>query len=92
MKQIVATPDRQVQREQPVVKLLLTLENKTSRKQEKIPFHVEIRWSHGGFGGNPEAKLYKEFAWLDLPFVTKILGGERYQKTRLIAMADLNRI
>lgn len=33
-----------------------------------LGFRVEIRWSHGKFCGNPEAKLYKQFGWTGVPF------------------------
>jgi len=36
-------------------------------KSKKLKYHVEIRWSHGKFCGNPEAKLYKHFLWKDAP-------------------------
>jgi len=29
--------------------------------------HVEIRWSHGQFGGNPEAKVYLDTPHNDVP-------------------------
>lgn len=34
---------------------------------------VEIRWSHGKFCGNPEAKVYKNFSYKDLPWNTIII-------------------
>lgn len=34
---------------------------------------LEIRWSHGKFGGNPEAKVYKLFSYKSLPWNTVIL-------------------
>lgn len=37
------------------------------------PFHIEIRWSHGKFAQAPEAKLYKDFNWADIPFVETIV-------------------
>ena len=69
---LVATPD--LTRGQSVVDLCMTLEQKDSRHTYELPFHVEIRWSHGKFCGNPEGKLYKEFTWSSVPFFTNILG------------------
>jgi hypothetical protein len=69
---LVATPD--LTRGQSVVDLCMTLEQKDSRQIHELPFHVEIRWSHGKFCGNPEAKLYKEFIWSSVPFFTNVLG------------------
>lgn len=34
---------------------------------------IEIRWSHGKFCGNPEAKVYKLFSYKNLPWNTVIL-------------------
>lgn len=34
---------------------------------------VELRWSHGKFCGNPEAKVYKNFSYKDLPWNTVII-------------------
>ena len=36
-------------------------------------FSVEVRWSHGKFNGNPEAKLYKKFAYKDVPWCYNII-------------------
>ena len=59
-------------RGQSVVEVLVEVQNKTSRERYSMPFHVEIRWSHGKFCGNPEGKLYKEFAWRDTPFFVSL--------------------
>jgi hypothetical protein len=45
-----------------------TLHFRHQDKAFSLPFHAEIRWSHGKFCGNPEAKLYKDFKWTDVPF------------------------
>lgn len=68
---LVATPD--LTRGQSVVNICMTLEGKTSKASQHMDFHVEIRWSHGKFCGNPEAKLYKEFPWSSVPFFGKII-------------------
>jgi len=39
-----------------------------------VPFHAEIRWSHGRFSGNPEAKLYRDFDdWSMVPGIVRIV-------------------
>lgn len=63
---IIATPD--LDRGQSVVNIQMRVEEKTSKINNLFNFHVEIRWSHGKFCGNPEAKLYKEFTWSSVPF------------------------
>lgn len=39
------------------------VEDRNSGAQHRVQGHVEVRWSHGRFGGPPEAKVY-----LDTPF------------------------
>jgi len=58
---------------QSVVKFFLKIKNKKNKEMYSFNFHAEIRWSHGKFCGNPEGKLYKDFAWGDLPFVKDLL-------------------
>ena len=67
---LIATPD--LTRGQSVVDICMVLEEKTSKANHSMDFHVEIRWSHGKFCGNPEAKLYKEFSWSSVPFFRNI--------------------
>ncbi len=43
-----------------------TRQRGTGRLQE-IAGHVEIRWSHGKFGGSPEAKVYLDTPYEDVP-------------------------
>jgi len=43
---------------QPMVSWKAVIAEKKSRFLHEIKGHVEIRWSHGRFCGNPEAKLY----------------------------------
>jgi hypothetical protein len=66
-----ASPD--LQRRQSVVKIDVVVQEKLSRSQHQFQFHSEVRWSHGKFCGNPEAKLYKDFAWTDVPFFSPIV-------------------
>jgi len=63
---IAASPD--LSRRQSVVLIDLTVEDRSSGNRLPLRFHAELRWSHGKFCGNPEAKFYKHFFWRDLPF------------------------
>lgn len=38
-----------------------------------LDFHAEVRWSHGKFCGNPEAKLYKNVHYAEVPFLGRII-------------------
>lgn len=53
---------------QPEVLLVFLFKDKTTNEVFKIPLKVEIRWSHGKFCGNPEAKVYKQWSYMDLPW------------------------
>jgi len=53
-------------RKQSVVNIDINY-RKRAGESKKLKYHVEIRWSHGKFCGNPEAKLYKHFPWKDAP-------------------------
>lgn len=80
-----ATIDTRIVRKQPVIKLILTYEHRTSRRIYNLDFRVELRWSHGRFCGNPEAKLYKEFQWNEaVPFVTPIYTELPYRKIGIV--------
>ncbi|MBI3398466.1 MAG: hypothetical protein HY026_04455 [Deltaproteobacteria bacterium] len=63
-----ADPDRK----QCVVNFVLKLTNKENNKVVELPYHAEIRWSHGKFCGNPEGKLYKDFKWVDVPLLLSL--------------------
>ena len=52
-------------RKQSVVNILLRYRDKDKNLRD-LSYHVEIRWSHGKFCGNPEAKLYKHFLWKEV--------------------------
>lgn len=71
-------------RRQSVVNLNLIVVHKATGREHSLPFHVEIRWSHGKFGTNPEAKVYKEFDWADVPFFTEILHSSPIQKLSVL--------
>lgn len=57
---------------QSIVKFELMLTNKSTGQRVSLPYRAEIRWSHGVFCGNPEAKLYKEFSWAEVPLFVQI--------------------
>lgn len=44
-----------------------------AEKTYTFNMRIELRWSHGKFCGNPEAKIYKEFSYKDLPWNTIII-------------------
>ena len=43
---------------QPLVRWRVDLHDRERRTDRVIDGHVEVRWSHGKFGGAPEAKIY----------------------------------
>ena len=71
LQAVTATPA--LDKGQSEVNIAFEFKNKSTKSQIELPFHIEIRWSHGKFCGNPESKLYKEFSWLDGPFFENLL-------------------
>ena len=69
-----ATPD--LDRQQSVVNIQVEYRNKKDKQSFTANFHVEIRWSHGKFRYAPEAKLYKNFKWGEVAFVTSVFGSK----------------
>ena len=67
LAEVVATPD--ITRGQSVVDFEVVFRRNNDRSEHMVLYHAEIRWSHGRFSGAVESKLYKEFAWSDLPFL-----------------------
>lgn len=66
-------PSADTSRGQCVVNITLHVKNKNKKSEViELPYHAEIRWSHGKFCGNPEGKLYKDFKWLDKPVIKNI--------------------
>ncbi|ABB43403.1 hypothetical protein Suden_0122 [Sulfurimonas denitrificans DSM 1251] len=53
---------------QPEVLLRFIFKDKKTNEQFEIPLKIEIRWSHGKFCGNPEAKVYKQWSYMELPW------------------------
>lgn len=41
--------------------------DRSDRSVRSVRGHIEIRWSHGRFGGRPEAKVYLDTAHRDVP-------------------------
>ena len=62
-----------LKRKQSVVDILVTYKSQADKTTTSSKFHVQIRWSHGKFCGNPEAKLYKNFLWQDVAFFASVL-------------------
>lgn len=66
---VVASP---LQKGQPEVLLSFSFKDKKSKTSYCFVAQVEIRWSHGKFCGNPEAKVYKTWNYADLPWVSLV--------------------
>ena len=60
-------------RRQSRVQLIVQYKKKKKPENFTANFHIEIRWSHGKFAQSPEAKLYKDFKWVNIPFVKSIV-------------------
>lgn len=69
---LIASPD--LNAGQPQCTITAQVRNKKDQTIFELIFRVEIRWSHGKFCGNPEGKLYKNFAWCELPFFSVVLA------------------
>jgi hypothetical protein len=52
---------------QPRIGWTATVEDRNSAVIRLVSGHVEVRWSHGRFGGNPEAKVYLDTPHADVP-------------------------
>jgi hypothetical protein len=66
---VIALP---LQKGQPEVLLRFSFKDKKSKTSYCFDARVEIRWSHGKFCGNPEAKVYKTWNYADLPWVSLV--------------------
>ncbi len=60
-------------RRQSVVGFRLEFNSKSGHLRHVANFHTELRWSHGRFCGVPEAKLYKDFHYYELPFFQRLI-------------------
>jgi hypothetical protein len=72
LRSVVAQPD--LSRGQSIVDINLVIGNRQTRQDHAIAFEVQIRWAHGKFSGNPEAKVYKKFPWIEVPFFDRVFG------------------
>lgn len=54
-------------RSQPSVDWVATVRSLDDRSTTQVRGHVEIRWSHGRFGGPPEAKVYLDTPHQEVP-------------------------
>jgi hypothetical protein len=52
---------------QPVVDWCATVDDRAGGEPRTVAGHVEIRWSHGRFGGAPEAKVYLDTPHHEVP-------------------------
>jgi tRNA A-37 threonylcarbamoyl transferase component Bud32 len=79
---VIAEPE--LDREQSRVQFLVHYKNRNSGITYTAEFHTQIRWSHGKFQNNPEAKLYKNFAWEEVAFFESIYGHESIIRLKII--------
>lgn len=82
LESVEAQPD--LDSGQSLVRFELCFQNRQTKAIHVLKYHVQIRWSHGKFVGNPEAKFYKDFSWIEVPFFTKIRGQNSVIKSKLI--------
>lgn len=52
---------------QPLVRWHAEVKRRTTGDPHRVDGHVEIRWSHGRFGGHPEAKVYLDTPHAQVP-------------------------
>ncbi|MGI8754794.1 MAG: hypothetical protein ACR2MB_02840 [Acidimicrobiales bacterium] len=52
---------------QPEVAWAAKIRRRWDGSEVEVCGHVEVRWSHGRFGGHPEAKVYLDTPFLDVP-------------------------
>jgi hypothetical protein len=52
---------------QPTVAWSSVVRDREAGQMVEVNGHVEIRWSHGRFGGAPEAKVYLDTAAVEVP-------------------------
>jgi hypothetical protein len=52
---------------QPRIGWNATVEDRHSAALHLVSGHIEVRWSHGRFSGNPEAKVYLDTAHTEVP-------------------------
>jgi hypothetical protein len=57
---------------QPEVLLSFKFKKTTTKEEFTVDLKIEVRWSHGKFCGNPEAKIYKTWSYSALPWAENI--------------------
>lgn len=78
VRELVASPD--LDAGQSKVRFSFVLQDRSTGQKYDARFWAEIRWTHRKFVVNPEAKLYKDFEWTDVPFFTKLYTPGRVRK------------
>lgn len=58
---------------QPEILLNFLFKERNKNEKYEISLKIEIRWSHGKFCGNPEAKIHKKNSYENLPWSINIL-------------------
>ena len=58
---------------QPEVDIFIRMTDKKANMEFQKIIRVEIRWSHGKFCGNPEAKTYRQWKPMEIPGVKPLL-------------------
>ena len=59
---------------QPEVLIVVRLKDLSRREEFSLNIKAEVRWTHGKFGGQPEAKLYRMWDFMDLPWAKNIMS------------------
>src|SRR5690606_7168203 len=78
VRRLVAIPD--LEAGQSKVRFSFVMQNRSTGQEYDARFWAEIRWTHRKFVVNPEAKLYKDFKWTDIPFFTQLYTPGRVRK------------
>ena len=52
---------------QPQVRWCAVVHDRQASADRSVEGHVEVRWSHGRFGGPPEAKVYLDTPHAEVP-------------------------
>ena len=60
---------------QPLVRWRAEIRTVGTGEMTSVDGHVEVRWSHGRFGGMPEAKIYLDTPHHEVPGYVPLTGG-----------------
>lgn len=71
---------------QPVVRWRANVARREHGDEVPVEGHVEIRWSHGRFGGHPEAKVYLDTVHEQVPGYAPLVAG-RLSAARQLGLA-----